>query len=49
MHMSIFVYGIWGDIRPHVVLGVELQKAIYLLLQPPFLVGLNQLDKLSDI
>ncbi len=27
MHISIFVYGTWGDIRPHVVLGMELQKA----------------------
>lgn len=26
MHISIFVYGTWGDIRPHVVLGMELQK-----------------------
>jgi len=26
MHISIFVYGTWGDIRPHVVLAVELQK-----------------------
>lgn len=24
--MSIFVYGTWGDIRPHVVLGTALQK-----------------------
>jgi UDP:flavonoid glycosyltransferase YjiC (YdhE family) len=27
MHISIFVYGTWGDIRPHVVLGQALQKA----------------------
>lgn len=27
MHITIFVYGTWGDIRPHVVLGRELQKA----------------------
>ncbi|MBK8020606.1 MAG: glycosyltransferase [Chloroflexi bacterium] len=27
MHVSIFVYGTWGDIRPHVVLGMALQKA----------------------
>jgi UDP:flavonoid glycosyltransferase YjiC (YdhE family) len=27
MHISIFVYGTWGDIRPHVVLGMALQKA----------------------
>jgi UDP:flavonoid glycosyltransferase YjiC (YdhE family) len=27
MHISIFVYGTWGDIRPHVVLGVALQQA----------------------
>jgi UDP:flavonoid glycosyltransferase YjiC (YdhE family) len=26
MHISIFVYGTWGDIRPHVVLGQALQK-----------------------
>ena len=26
MHISIFVYGTWGDIRPHVVLGIALQK-----------------------
>lgn len=26
MHISIFVYGSWGDIRPHVVLGVALQQ-----------------------
>lgn len=26
MHISIFVYGTWGDIRPHVVLGMALQK-----------------------
>jgi sterol 3beta-glucosyltransferase len=29
MHISIFVYGTWGDIRPHVVLGMALQKAGY--------------------
>lgn len=27
MHISIFVYGTWGDLRPHVVLGMALQKA----------------------
>ncbi|MCL4248656.1 MAG: glycosyltransferase [Anaerolineae bacterium] len=27
MHIAIFVYGTWGDIRPHVVLGTALQKA----------------------
>ena len=27
MHITIFVYGSWGDIRPHVVLGMALQKA----------------------
>lgn len=27
MHITIFVYGTWGDIRPHVVLGQALQKA----------------------
>lgn len=27
MHITIFVYGSWGDIRPHVVLGTALQKA----------------------
>ncbi len=27
MHITIFVYGTWGDIRPHVVLGVALQAA----------------------
>lgn len=27
MHITIFVYGTWGDIRPHVVLGTALQKA----------------------
>lgn len=27
MHITIFVYGTWGDIRPHVVLGMALQKA----------------------
>ena len=27
MHITIFVYGTWGDIRPHVVLGIALQKA----------------------
>ena len=27
MHFTIFVYGTWGDIRPHVVLGMALQKA----------------------
>lgn len=26
MHISMFVYGTWGDIRPHVVLGVALQQ-----------------------
>lgn len=26
MHISIFVYGTWGDIRPHVVLGQALQE-----------------------
>lgn len=26
MHITIFVYGTWGDIRPHVVLGQALQK-----------------------
>lgn len=26
MHITIFVYGTWGDIRPHVVLGMALQK-----------------------
>ncbi len=26
MRISIFVYGTWGDIRPHVVLGQALQK-----------------------
>lgn len=26
MHISIFVYGTWGDLRPHVRLGMELQK-----------------------
>jgi len=26
MHITIFVYGSWGDIRPHVVLGMALQK-----------------------
>jgi UDP:flavonoid glycosyltransferase YjiC (YdhE family) len=29
MHISIFVYGTWGDIRPHVVLGQALQKLGY--------------------
>jgi UDP:flavonoid glycosyltransferase YjiC (YdhE family) len=27
MYITIFVYGTWGDIRPHVVLGMALQKA----------------------
>ncbi|MBI1280720.1 MAG: glycosyltransferase [Anaerolineaceae bacterium] len=27
MHITIFVYGSWGDIRPHVVLGMALQAA----------------------
>ncbi len=27
MHITIFVYGTWGDIRPHVVLGMALQQA----------------------
>ena len=27
MHITIFVYGTWGDIRPHVVLGTALHKA----------------------
>lgn len=27
MHITIFVYGTWGDIRPHVVLGRALQNA----------------------
>lgn len=27
MHITIFVYGSWGDIRPHVVLGMALQEA----------------------
>lgn len=27
MRITIFVYGTWGDIRPHVVLGMALQKA----------------------
>ncbi|MCA9908099.1 MAG: glycosyltransferase family 1 protein [Anaerolineae bacterium] len=27
MHITIFVYGSWGDIRPHVVLGTALQEA----------------------
>jgi sterol 3beta-glucosyltransferase len=27
MHITIFVYGTWGDIRPHVVLGMALQNA----------------------
>ncbi len=27
MHFTIFVYGTWGDIRPHVVLGMGLQRA----------------------
>ena len=27
MHFTIFVYGTWGDIRPHVVLGMALQQA----------------------
>lgn len=26
MHITIFVYGTWGDIRPHVVLGKALQE-----------------------
>lgn len=26
MHFTIFVYGTWGDIRPHVVLGQALQQ-----------------------
>ena len=26
MHITIFVYGTWGDIRPHVVLGMALQE-----------------------
>lgn len=26
MHITIFVYGTWGDLRPHVVLGTALQK-----------------------
>lgn len=26
MHITIFVYGSWGDIRPHVVLGQALRK-----------------------
>jgi len=26
MHITIFVYGTWGDIRPHVVLGQGLQQ-----------------------
>ena len=26
MHITIFVYGTWGDIRPHVVLGRALQE-----------------------
>jgi sterol 3beta-glucosyltransferase len=26
MHITIFVYGTWGDIRPHVVLGMALQR-----------------------
>ncbi|MCB9455139.1 MAG: hypothetical protein H6671_04020 [Anaerolineaceae bacterium] len=29
MHISIFVYGTWGNIRPHVVLGTALQKAVH--------------------
>jgi sterol 3beta-glucosyltransferase len=29
MHITIFVYGSWGDIRPHVVLGMALQEAGY--------------------
>jgi UDP:flavonoid glycosyltransferase YjiC (YdhE family) len=29
MHITIFVYGTWGDIRPHVVLGMALHKAGY--------------------
>lgn len=27
MRITIFVYGTWGDIRPHVVLGMALQEA----------------------
>ncbi len=27
MHITIFVYGTWGDICPHVVLGMALQQA----------------------
>jgi UDP:flavonoid glycosyltransferase YjiC (YdhE family) len=27
MHISIFAYGTWGDIRPHVALGMALQNA----------------------
>ena len=27
MHITIFVYGSWGDLRPHVVLGMALQAA----------------------
>lgn len=27
MRISIFVYGTWGDLRPHTVLGMALQKA----------------------
>jgi sterol 3beta-glucosyltransferase len=27
MHITIFVYGTWGDLRPHVALGVALQAA----------------------
>lgn len=27
MHITIFVYGTWGDIRPHVVLGMALKAA----------------------
>ncbi|MBC8171161.1 MAG: glycosyltransferase family 1 protein [Anaerolineae bacterium] len=27
MHITIFVYGTWGDLRPHVVLGMALQAA----------------------
>lgn len=27
MHITIFVYGTWGDMRPHVVLGMALQAA----------------------
>ena len=26
MHITIFVYGSWGDLRPHVVLGMALQE-----------------------